>query len=241
MTSSHVISPLRTAYIALAALGIVFGDIGTSPMYAVAECMRVDGVSSSADSVLGVTSMILWSLLLVVTVKYLLFITRADNHGEGGIFAILALLRSSGRMAPGMGVLATGIALLAAALLLADSMITPALSVMSAVDGLASMRLSHVEGREAVLQYRPRFIADDLLTLKLAVLGGTGMCWLPDWSTPVGVVHAVFPSRRGLTPAVRSFLDFLGETVPVCGSLLRLPAAARAESPPYNAHSLPRP
>lgn len=136
MTSSPVISPLRTAYIALAALGIVFGDIGTSPMYAVAECMRVDGVSSSADSVLGVTSMIFWSLLLVVTVKYLLFITRADNHGEGGIFAILALLRSSGRMAPGMGVLATGIALLAAALLLADSMITPALSVMSAVDGL---------------------------------------------------------------------------------------------------------
>ena len=64
---------------------------------------------------------------------------------------------------------------------------------------------------------------------------------LPDWSTPVGVVHAVFPSRRGLTPAVRSFLDFLGETVPVCGSLLRLPAADRAESPPYNAHTLARP
>ncbi len=130
---------------------------------------------------------------------------------------------------------------------------------MSAVDGLVSVRLSNVEGREAVLQYRPRFIADDLLTLKLAVLGGSGMCWLPDymcedellngrlvrllpeWSTPVGVVHAVFPSRRGLTPAVRSFLDFLGETVPVCGSLLRLPGAARTESPPYNAHSLPRP
>jgi DNA-binding transcriptional LysR family regulator len=130
---------------------------------------------------------------------------------------------------------------------------------MSAVDGLASMRLRNIEGRDAVLQYRPRFIADDLLTLKLAVLGGSGMCWLPDymcedelrdgrlvrllpdWSTPVGVVHAVFPSRRGLTPAVRSFLDFLGETVPVCGSLLRLPAAARAESPPYNAHTLARP
>lgn len=130
---------------------------------------------------------------------------------------------------------------------------------MSAVDGLASMRLRNVEGRNAVLQYRPRFIADDLLTLKLAVLGGSGMCWLPDymcedelrdgrlvrllpdWSTPVGVVHAVFPSRRGLTPAVRSFLDFLGETVPVCGSLLRLPAADRAESPPYNAHTFARP
>ncbi len=136
MSTSHMISPLRTAYISLAALGIVFGDIGTSPMYAVAECMRVEGVSSSAESVLGVISMIFWSLLLVVTVKYLLFITRADNQGEGGVFAILALLRSSGRMAPAMVGVATGIALLAAALLLADSMITPALSVMSAVDGL---------------------------------------------------------------------------------------------------------
>jgi hypothetical protein len=64
---------------------------------------------------------------------------------------------------------------------------------------------------------------------------------LPEWSTPVGVVHAVFPSRRGLSPAVRSFLDFLGETVPVCASLLRLPAAERTEPPPYNALSLARP
>ncbi|PZO19354.1 MAG: LysR family transcriptional regulator [Burkholderiales bacterium] len=117
---------------------------------------------------------------------------------------------------------------------------------MSATDGLVNIRLTSVDGREAVLQHRPRYIADDLLTLKLAVLGGSGMCWLPDymcedelrvgrlvrllpeWSTPVGVVHAVFPSRRGLSPAVRSFLDFLGEYVPVCGSLLRTPAASRA-------------
>ena len=137
MTSTtHSISAFRTAYISLAALGIVFGDIGTSPMYAVAECMRDDGISPAAESVMGVISLIFWSLVLVVTVKYLLFITRADNHGEGGIFAILALLRTSGRMTPAMVVLATGIALLAAGLLLADSMITPALSVMSAVDGL---------------------------------------------------------------------------------------------------------
>lgn len=110
---------------------------------------------------------------------------------------------------------------------------------MSATDGKTSIRLTSPEGREAVLQFTPRYIADDLLTLKLAVLGGSGMCWLPDymcedelrsgqlvrllpdWSTPVGVVHAVFPSRRGLSPAVRSFLDFLGEYVPVCGKLQR--------------------
>lgn len=110
---------------------------------------------------------------------------------------------------------------------------------MSATDGLVNIRLTSAEGREATLQYAPRYIADDLLTLKYAVLGGSGMCWLPDymcedelrdgrlvrllpeWSTPVGVVHAVFPSRRGMSPAVRSFLDFLGEYVPVCGNLLR--------------------
>lgn len=130
---------------------------------------------------------------------------------------------------------------------------------MSAIDGAVSIPLSHTDGREAVLQLRPRLIADDLLTLKLAVLGGTGMCSLPDymcedelrdgrlvqllpeWTRPVGVVHAVFPSRRGLSPAVRSFLDFLGEYVPVCGNLLRMPAALRPDRPPYNAGSFSPP
>jgi DNA-binding transcriptional LysR family regulator len=130
---------------------------------------------------------------------------------------------------------------------------------MSAVDGTASIRLTSPQGREAVLTYRPRYVADDLLTLQRAVLAGSGMCWLPDymcedelgdgrlvrllpdWTTPVGVVHAVFASRRGLSPAVRSFLDFLGEYVPVCGKAQR-DAAARGEQPaPYNAGSLARP
>jgi DNA-binding transcriptional LysR family regulator len=113
---------------------------------------------------------------------------------------------------------------------------------MSANDGQVSIRLTHLQGQEGLLQVRPRFIADDLLTLQRAVLGGTGMCLLPDymcedelnsgrlvrllpeWSAPVGVVHAVFPTRRGLSPAVRSFLDFLGEYVPVCGNRLRAAA-----------------
>ncbi|MGV3728705.1 LysR family transcriptional regulator [Hydrogenophaga sp.] len=110
---------------------------------------------------------------------------------------------------------------------------------MSAVDGTTSIRLTSPQGREAVLSYRPRYVADDLLTLKRAVLAGSGMCWLPDymceeelgdgrlvrllpdWTTPVGVVHAVFASRRGMTPAVRSFLDFLGEYLPACSEVLR--------------------
>ncbi|ABM33115.1 LysR family transcriptional regulator [Paracidovorax citrulli] len=103
---------------------------------------------------------------------------------------------------------------------------------MSAPDGRTALRLVGPDGREEAVQLTPRYVADDLLTLKFAALAGTGMCWLPDymcqaelgegrlvrilpgWSTPRGVVHAVFPSRRGLAPAVRRFLDFLGETVP---------------------------
>jgi len=103
---------------------------------------------------------------------------------------------------------------------------------MSAVDGRSSLLLSGPDGQEYTLQHQPRYVADDLLTVKFAVLAGTGMGWLPDymchdeiadgrlvhllpaWSPPPGVFHAVFPSRRGLSPAVRSFLDFLAETMP---------------------------
>ncbi len=130
---------------------------------------------------------------------------------------------------------------------------------MSATDGVARMRLTSPQGREAVLEYRPRYIADDLLTLKMAVLGGSGMCWLPDymceaelrdgrlvrllpdWTTPIGVVHAVFPSRRGLSPAVRSFLDFLGEYMPVCSKIQHEAAARGGRPAPYNAGSFSPP
>ncbi|MBN9165234.1 MAG: KUP/HAK/KT family potassium transporter, partial [Myxococcales bacterium] len=77
----------------LGALGIVFGDIGTSPLYALRECINGEhGVTPTPANVLGVLSLIVWSLTLVVTVKYLMFVMRADNHGEGGILALLALV-----------------------------------------------------------------------------------------------------------------------------------------------------
>lgn len=108
---------------------------------------------------------------------------------------------------------------------------------MSTTDGRASIPLTDPDGRQTTLQHTPRYVVDDLLTLQVAALAGTGMCWLPsymceddlrqgrlvrllpDWQTPRGLVHAVFPSRRGLTPAVRCFLDFLGEHVPTHSSL----------------------
>jgi DNA-binding transcriptional LysR family regulator len=103
---------------------------------------------------------------------------------------------------------------------------------MSAPDGRATWHLTGPQGAHQVVHHHPRYVADDLLTLKFAALAGTGMCWLPDymcheemrdgrlvrvlpeWAPTPGIVHAVFPSRRGLSPAVRSFLDYLGEAMP---------------------------
>ena len=122
----------------LGAIGIVFGDIGTSPLYAFQECVgSPHGVAPTRDNVLGVLSLIIWSLVMVVTVKYLGFIMRADNRGEGGIFALLALLpekpRTPGRVRFTPVVV---LVLVGAALLYGDGIITPAISVLSAVEGI---------------------------------------------------------------------------------------------------------
>ena len=122
--------------LALGALGIVFGDIGTSPIVALAACLHTNAPISSVPAILGIISLIFWALILVVSIKYLLFITQAEKNGEGGIFAIMALLKSSNRLSKRMLYVSTTIALFAAALLMADSMLTPALAVLSAVEGL---------------------------------------------------------------------------------------------------------
>ena len=86
----------RLARLSLAALGVVFGDIATSPLYAVRECFHGDyGIGVTEANVLGVLSLMFWSLLLIVTLKYLTFILTADNHGEGGVIALTALVKSA--------------------------------------------------------------------------------------------------------------------------------------------------
>jgi KUP system potassium uptake protein len=126
------------AQLAIAALGIVFGDIGTSPLYAMRECFGEHGVTPTAENVLGVLSIILWSLTLVVAVKYIGFIMRADNKGEGGIFALLALIpRAETRSEMRQRTIVVLLALFGAALLYGDGVITPAISVLSAVEGLS--------------------------------------------------------------------------------------------------------
>jgi KUP system potassium uptake protein len=125
----------------LGALGVVYGDIGTSPLYAVRECLH--GMRPTEEAALGITSLIAWALILVIVVKYLGFIIRADNNGEGGILALLALTpRGRSRVIRRWTVYA---GLLGAALLIADGLITPAISVLGAVEGLkeAAPGVSH--------------------------------------------------------------------------------------------------
>jgi KUP system potassium uptake protein len=126
--------------LALGALGVVYGDIGTSPLYALKECLAYPAVHHAVrpepDAVIGVLSLVLWSMLLVVVVKYLTFVMRADNKGEGGILALAALAPVKKRAGGGLSVI-TVAALLGAGLLYGDGIITPAISVLGAVEGLA--------------------------------------------------------------------------------------------------------
>jgi len=125
-----------TLGLTLGALGIVYGDIGTSPLYAIKECFHgMHAVDMTRDNVLGVLSLVFWSLMVVVTIKYVLFILRADNRGEGGIFALLELLPKGPALAR-ITPLLTFLGLCGAALLYGDGVITPAISVLSAVEGL---------------------------------------------------------------------------------------------------------
>ncbi len=153
--------------LALLATGVVFGDIGTSPLYAIKECVDPEhGVAATQANVLGILSLVIWSLTMVVTLKYLTFIMRADNRGEGGILALLALVPS--KAAPGsarIGFIA-GLVIFGAALLYGDGVITPAISVLSAVEGLgvATTRLTPL-----------------ILPLTLAIL--VGLFWVQERGT----------------------------------------------------------
>src|SRR6187200_1636787 len=136
-TEAHEAAPASTGFwaLTLGSVGVVYGDIGTSPLYAFREAVHAaqHGGPLTRDIVLGVLSMILWSLFLVVTAKYVLILLRADNNGEGGTLSLTALAsRALGRRSTLVFVLG----MIGAAMFLGDSFITPAISVLSAVEGL---------------------------------------------------------------------------------------------------------
>ncbi len=127
----------RLGILTLTALGVVYGDIGTSPLYALRECFKPEyGLTPTPENVYGVLSLILWALILVVSFKYIIYIMRADNRGEGGILAMLALIikKDSHRRRGRFVLIALG--LFGAALLYGDGIITPAITVLGAMEGL---------------------------------------------------------------------------------------------------------
>ena len=125
------------ATLCVGALGVVYGDIGTSPLYALRECFHgPHAVAPTQGNVLGVLSLVFWSLIVVISIKYLVFVMRADNRGEGGILALMSLIRPHRKGTRGPRWVLAMLGLFGAALLYGDGMITPAISVLSAVEGL---------------------------------------------------------------------------------------------------------
>ncbi len=207
---------LRT--LTIAALGVVYGDIGTSPLYAIKESFHpTHGLALSPENVLGILSLVFWSLTLVVTFKYLMFILRADNQGEGGIMALLALVLP--KLHQGAlnrsKVLIISLGLFGAALLYGDGVITPAISVLSAVEGLevatptfqpyvvpltvvilAALFLSQSKGTAALGAIFGRITLLWFITLTL-----TGLPWIfrrPDILSAMDPMHAIgFFVRNG--------------------------------------------
>jgi KUP system potassium uptake protein len=196
--------PQRVAA-ALTALGIVYGDIGTSPLYAFKQAAQAGGTSSS-DTILGVASLILWTLILIVSLKYAILILRADNHGEGGIMALLALLdvRHAPQGSWRAGLLIVGLA--GAALLYGDGVITPAISVLSAVEGLkvdapqlapavVPLSIMILVGLFLIQRKGTAFIGNifgPLMLVWFLAIGVLGMRWIV---TEPAILEAVSPHR----------------------------------------------
>lgn len=136
--SPSTIQPAKTGFwtLVLGSIGVVYGDIGTSPLYAMRESVVAAvgaGNAASEEAVLGILSLIIWALILIVTVKYVLILLRADNNGEGGTLALMALVQRAPARGGGIVVV---LGMISAALFYGDAIITPALSVLSAVEGL---------------------------------------------------------------------------------------------------------
>ncbi len=130
------------------ALGVVFGDIGTSPLYALQTVFSIDHgtVHSSRGDVFGVISLVFWSITLIVSIKYVTFIMRADNDGEGGIMALTALVQRAWAKRVTRTAALTALGVMGASLFYGDSVITPAISVLSAVEGVkvAAPSIAHL-------------------------------------------------------------------------------------------------
>ncbi|WP_454763701.1 potassium transporter Kup [Cupriavidus campinensis] len=136
-TSHYFVESPSTRALIIGAVGVVFGDIGTSPLYALKECFSQEhGIPFSPGAVLGIISMLFWAMIIVVSLKYVLFVMRADNNGEGGVLALMALALRTAAPRSRMARLILMLGIFGACMFYGDAVITPAISVLSAVEGL---------------------------------------------------------------------------------------------------------
>jgi len=214
------------AVLALSALGVVYGDIGTSPLYALKECFSgPHGIAPTREHVFGVLSLVFWAMNFVVSFKYISYVMKADNRGEGGILALLALVRPPGTPTRQRAVL-IGFALFGAALLYGDGIITPAISVLGAVEGLgvATHALDRFVVPLAAVILSLLFLAQRSGTARVgAIFGPVMVVWfvciallgLRGIAVDPGVLAAVNPAhavRFFLADGLRAFL-ILGAVV----------------------------
>ncbi|WP_327439902.1 potassium transporter Kup [Pseudomonas donghuensis] len=219
----------------VAAVGVVYGDIGTSPLYTLKEVFSGGyGVPVNHDGVLGILALILWSLIWVVSIKYVLFILRADNQGEGGIMALTALARRASAPYPKLKVLMVGCGLIGAALFYGDSMITPAISVLSAVEGLelAFEGIEHWVIPVALIVLVALFLIQKHGTARIGILFGPVMV---TWFVVLGAlgVHGIIQSPEVLKAfnpvwAVRFFIVHPGMGVAILGAVVLALTGAEA-------------
>ena len=225
----------RPLALLVAAVGVVYGDIGTSPLYTLKEVFQGGyGVQVTHDAILGVLSLIFWSLLWVVSFKYMVFILRADNQGEGGIMALTTLARRATARFPRLQMVMVVFGLFGAALFYGDSMITPAVSVLSAMEGLelAFDGLDHLIVPMALVVLVGLFLIQKHGTARIGVLFGPVMVI---WFVVLGVLgiygiihtpevlHAVNPVW-----AVRFFILHPGIGVAILGAVVLALTGAEA-------------
>jgi KUP system potassium uptake protein len=208
--------------LALGAVGVVFGDIGTSPLYAMQTVFAIDGhaVKPTTGDVYGVISLIFWSITLIVTIKYVVFILHADNDGEGGIMALAALIREKLRSSSRRVAIAMVLGVVGASLFYGDSLITPAISVLSAVEGIevAAPSAHDVVLPAGVVILAVLFAAQrwgthrigrlfgPVMVLWFAVLAATG---LPQIVARPGILRALSPTYAGSFVADHLFTAFI--------------------------------
>src|SRR5690349_9813774 len=189
----------RLGALSVIALGIVFGDIGTSPLYALRQCFDSEyGLEASQLNVYGVLSLIVWLLIFVVSIKYIVFIMRADNRGEGGILALLALLLQQERRSVDRRrrILLISLGLFGASLLYGDGMITPAISVLGAVEGIQVVHPHLSESITVVLALAVLLALFVFQRFGTARIGGTFGPLMALWFLTIGVLGTAEIARE---------------------------------------------